>query len=803
MALLDLESLGSQLREIKISQLEPELLDSVLELTAEHGEITISSSTNLHFLIQIYQAEDSKENKDRDRLKKAENLILRLASIRPLQYEEQRQESHSRKDRKPAFDLMTEGGIGIGGKERALLESVGITDETEMRKAISLIGEAKIAQRVQLARSSKLGNHLTRLVFGENPSVLGMPKDEDFEIELRAMENKKDLIDKWVLTSDEPLPIWADYMESPNVLLVHYTNLYRALVLGSKDKKAEDFAAGPETEVHIIKLLREVGLSIEEKGGSFRITCPDGRGISVIRPEDVSQPKDPADKPFREEKTVPARPSALKSQAESARTRSRTSETAILFALRDMGIDISPLSAELDRLSESSDPVSRSREQKKFEGCVAHFHELLKSGRLEAGINKYAGGTALRIAKAAYMPGANGAFELLLADGTKAIQTRIYLHLQDMGPAQIGKSIAESEGLATYRIWIEKPEGAGFAISEDAREVGKRGKITLRMPDTFMFEQAETSGAAVFKEDLVLRPEPENELHAEYYEMISDYGKRKEMLGALFAYFEMSRRALLPDRRPSNTFVLRIIRADGNKAMTFQPTDLDGIGNFIDSRDGEPDFSGLNHDFQKAAVDFAIQMHEGMLRAAEKGMLKGDIPSPSEIFSELSYDKQRFPLDGRELNETREVLLRDNDGMPIGIGFDASQLDIHSIPSQGGRSMIIGKDGRVRLESARAIRTASIAGSLSAQDEFIDGFYEGGRKCLEKMPRRVAEIAVTMAENPDEERIARLRNMTGGEIAYSIYSDLPLGDRTSLFAFAESEAKKRILGLALIRAIAR
>jgi hypothetical protein len=799
MALLDLESLGSQLRGIKLSQLDPELLDCVLELAAEHGEITIAGSTNLHFLIQIYRAECAREKKDIERLNKAENLILRLAGLHPLYHEEHRQENQSRgfAGRKALSNLMAESGMAIGRKERELFGLVGITDEKEMQKAISLLGEEKVAQRIQLAASSKLGPGLAKLVFGENPSVLSVPKDEDFEVELRAMENKKGLIDKWAGVSGEPLPIWANYAESPNVLLVHYANLYRALVLGSKNMKAADFAAGPENDMHVVKLLREIGLSIEDKGGMLSIKCPDGRDLWVSQPLEAGQSHEPDDdRVSGDERTAPAVPSAMERSKSHARTKQRASDTSVLTAIRKMGIDITRLSAELDRISDSSDPVSRSREQEKFEKSIVVFHELLKSGRLDDAIHRHMDGNQLKISKIAFLTGANGAFEMNLADSNGAMKKRLYLHLQDMEPAHIGKKVAEAEGLLSHGIMVEPGNGsaAGFALSEDAREVGSRGQVDLRMPDTYRFEKVETVSAAVFKEDLVLRPDPENALHADYYSRISAPDGRKEVLGALVAYFEMSRRALLPDRRPSNTFMLQVARIGGGKAFTFQPTDMDGIGNFIGGRDDGPDFSDFNHDFHKAAADFAIQMHEGMIRAAGLGMVNGDIPLPAQILSEIQESLAYLPPDNPDVDELRIGLLRDNDGLPIGIGFDASALIDHTIPSQGGRSRIIREDGRVLLDADRAVRTSLVAGSKSAQEEYIDGFHMGARKSLEKMPKRVAEIALMMAENPDDGRIARLRNMSGGEIAFSIYSRLPLGTKKSLFVVAEREANRQILG---------
>lgn len=799
MALLDFETIGPQLKGIRLNQLEPELLDSVLELAAEHGEVTIASSTNLHFLLSIYRSECAREKKDIERLKKAEDLIMRCAGLVPLHHDEYRSEGQGKgfAGRKALSHLMLDGGMAIGRRERDVFESIGITDEKEMAKAISLLGVEKISERVKMAKSSRLGESLAKHVFGENPSVLCTAKDSDFEMELRAMENKKDLVDKWAKASGMPLPIWADYNESPNVLLVQYTNLYRALVIGHTDGKVASFSAGPENELHVMKMLTEIGLSIEEKNGMLRITCPDGREMWVAPPkEEIIADEGHDRRASSDEKTAPAVPSALERKKKAPGPK--LSDTSMLSAIRKMGIDISSLSSELSRISDSSDRVSRSKEHERFEKSVSALHSLLVSDALEETVRKDVGLDSMVITKVAYLSGANGAFELSLSDDGQHVGKRLYLHLQDMGPAMIGKGIIATEGMESHSIWLGRPaEGIeAYALSEDAREVGARKELHIRMPDSFRFERVTGAGAAVFKEDLVLRPDPENEVHISYYSDMSDAEGRRQVFRSLLAYFEMSRRGLLPDRRPSNTFVLLVSRPDGSRAITFQPTDLDGIGNFIDSRDNEPDFSDFNHDFQRAAADFCIQMHEGMVRAHAAGMVKGRVISPSGLFSEMMACAEAFPLDIDEVNAGRDRILIENEGHMIGIGFDASSVVNKTLPSFGGRSEIMRDDGRVALDSGRALKAASIAGDERSQDVFLEGLRPGAQRALSKMPKRIAELAIMMAENPDVSRVQRLRSMSGGEIAYSIFSALPLSNKTALFSIALEEAKRVVMGSA-------
>ncbi|HSB46621.1 MAG TPA: hypothetical protein VLD37_01305 [Candidatus Bilamarchaeum sp.] len=285
MGLLDFEAAGPQLKRIKMSELDPELLDKVLELAWEHGEISITSSTDLEFVYRIYKAEKAKDEKGRELLKKAEGLIVMLGALHHDREMQERREQRTRdeKSKMPHRALM-EDEINVGAKTRALFGSIGIEDEREMQLAIGLLGERKIEQRIALAKKSALGDKLLRSLFSENPELIRIARDDDFIQELSAIENKRDMIDRWKETNKLPLPVWADYNQSPSVLLVEYTNMYRALVIGMDEGRLD---AGPRSAEQVVKMLREIGFTMQEKDGALIIKGPDGKAITI--PEGPSE----------------------------------------------------------------------------------------------------------------------------------------------------------------------------------------------------------------------------------------------------------------------------------------------------------------------------------------------------------------------------------------------------------------------------------------------------------------------------------------------------------------------------------
>lgn len=230
------------LKRIKVGMLEPELRREITELAAEMGyEATITASSNLHFLFKIYQAQKAKERGSAEALKKAEDMILRLGTLHHQIIQREEQRRRGERKRKIPLNLI-EGGLLVSKKTRELLGSIGIEDESTVIKAEELFGEKGVEERVELVKMSKLGAELEKKVFARYPETIVIPKEDDFISELDAMENKKSILDGWVKTNERPLPVWADYDQTPGILIDTYEDITRQLGIplpAEAPKKAE------------------------------------------------------------------------------------------------------------------------------------------------------------------------------------------------------------------------------------------------------------------------------------------------------------------------------------------------------------------------------------------------------------------------------------------------------------------------------------------------------------------------------------------------------------------------------------
>jgi len=236
----------NDLRKLKLEQLEPALRREILEFAATMGyEATITSSSSMHFVFELYQAERAKEKKSRESLEKAEDLILRLSSLHHdiIKREDERRRDERKKKLPPS--LPSRGGpLPVSKKTRDLLGSIGIEDEGVIEQAVGLFGDAKVEERVELAKASNLGEELLKKVFGAHPETILIPKEDDFASELDSMEIKRAIIDDWAEAREILPPPWADYERTPGILLDTYHDISRLLALEVPEEVEEPAESG-------------------------------------------------------------------------------------------------------------------------------------------------------------------------------------------------------------------------------------------------------------------------------------------------------------------------------------------------------------------------------------------------------------------------------------------------------------------------------------------------------------------------------------------------------------------------------
>ncbi len=286
---MDLESQRKLLKRIKIGSLEPALQEEVFQLAREmEYESAIKSSSNLHFLFKIYQAETVKRRRSEKLLRKAEDLILRLATLHQgrIEREVKGKKKEKRKPRLPA-----EVSITISKKMEELFRSIGISDEKVMVQTVEVLGEEATINRIDLIHLTRLGDEVVKKVFGIFPQVLLEPKEENFLLELDTLENKKAIIDGW-LESHESLPSAADYSKRPDVLFEDYHKI--SGLLGIEEKSEEEEA--PEEEVKyrpkamrnrdMWKVLEGLGYQLKRKKKEMTFEGPEGKTLTISNPHD-------------------------------------------------------------------------------------------------------------------------------------------------------------------------------------------------------------------------------------------------------------------------------------------------------------------------------------------------------------------------------------------------------------------------------------------------------------------------------------------------------------------------------------
>jgi hypothetical protein len=174
-----LERERTLLKRMKVRELEPALRDEVLELAKEMDyERTIKASSNLHFLYVLYQSEKKKRRKSREALKKAENLIMTIAT---LQHTERAilSEKKGKKKKRRMKRSTTDTQIVVSPKLLKAFRSIGIRDEAVVVRTVELLGEVEAKDRIDEILD-KLGSKAAKKTYGANPKLLQEPNRRRF-----------------------------------------------------------------------------------------------------------------------------------------------------------------------------------------------------------------------------------------------------------------------------------------------------------------------------------------------------------------------------------------------------------------------------------------------------------------------------------------------------------------------------------------------------------------------------------------------------------------------------------------------
>ncbi len=394
-----------------------------------------------------------------------------------------------------------------------------------------------------------------------------------------------------------------------------------------------------------------------------------------------------------------------------------------LRVLQEMGIDVNSINEgeyRDRRMREIFDLITRS--------------DL--SGRLREGE---------RITSIVRLDGAQGVyrFDVSSPEGRRSI----FVKMEDVGPAQLGVDLARSQGMicaeingGTYNTGISvdgEPVSQHIMISEDVHNLVGRQFENVVLPDGSVGD-GEVSAVALLKHEAFSlegdNPQAWIDLYdnnpaiRELFDRLGSEDARREVMRAWNTYQELSRRAMLLDRRPVNTIVV-LLEVEGETVLTFQPFDTDLVAGRSIARpqlDGEVDFSHTPVDSSKVPSfdgDFAFGCEQfiGMIAritsvaqhvTGEDGenifTIDNSTISPEGLRSELTSEGNSadIPINRRE--EGRRVLeeyFKNGPryvGAPLDIGENGEETVGHPL-AYGGESLPADSTGRSMLPNANQI----------------------------------------------------------------------------------------------------
>lgn len=272
---MDLAESAALLRKIRINQLEPDLRNEVLEFAGEMGyEGTVNASSRLHILLDIYNAEKAKEKKSKRMLRKAENLIMKLAGLHYAAAAMEARRAAAQKKERPFGKAAETMELFISPRMKSLFESIGIRDERVMQKAVGLYGEHNVEGRIGLVQDSTLGRALVQKLFGMKPDIM-LENDAAFVLKLDVMEGSKSLIDKWCRLHKVPIEK-AVYQTMPQEIFRSLRSLGEVYEIVKLEEARQREAAEKAAE-------REAAARIAARG-------PEKRKAPVLTDEDRRKP---------------------------------------------------------------------------------------------------------------------------------------------------------------------------------------------------------------------------------------------------------------------------------------------------------------------------------------------------------------------------------------------------------------------------------------------------------------------------------------------------------------------------------
>ncbi|MFP3949960.1 MAG: hypothetical protein ACLFUZ_02590 [Candidatus Micrarchaeia archaeon] len=370
----------------------------------------------------------------------------------------------------------------------------------------------------------------------------------------------------------------------------------------------------------------------------------------------------------------------------------------------------SQLKKKLDKFSEELKGLRESMPKK-----LRQIFGLVVRGKLEEKLNSLPKYKGHKIKKIETIVGLRGAFAITLAKGKG--RKKVFVKLEDLKPAELGKELAETTGLFSSDIYygFEHPTGLKvgkekvmqkFGIIEDIHEYAGK-TVRMRVPtgktdsagrEITSTEPVRVMGVSMVLHELLVKPDTKNPVHELFYRMMSSKEGRRKIFKAWNRYHEMSRRVLLGDRHMRNTALMVVKRRGSDQlTLTFQPIDMDMVADF-GSKGGKPNFGSMARDFKEGTAWLLDTMSKvsgtkQMGELTESGHRLG--PEQGVSFEQLrkEYYDVGYPTFAEDtpIHKVSRIFKKWK-GKPFGPGFEVMSpkepRNIGDLSKYGGTTMI-------------------------------------------------------------------------------------------------------------------
>jgi hypothetical protein len=464
--------------------------------------------------------------------------------------------------------------------------------------------------------------------------------------------------------------------------------------------------------------------------------------------------------------------------------------------LEGFGVSMDRFALRQNEINGISDEVARRQEQREFDASVRGLFDLVMRGGLQEQISGMPGFEGAAITDVSPMRGLRGGYWVELSNGR-----HLFVKAEDLEPAQLGMHLARNQGMFASETHTADSQGRRlgydtglrvdgqpvrqeYGIIEDIREFAGTNQ-TITLPDGRR-AQVRVEGVAMLREEVFRNPDMANPTTQEFYRQMATPEGRERIMQSWRAYQELSRRMGLMDRHVRNTAMAVVTTGSGERIITFQPIDMDGIGYRIGDMSGGANATRMfDIDFAEGTAGFLMFMSrrssevsaDGQVRVVDRPQDMGVLYS--EMFGETATRGARLPPDSQAVRDGRVRIFREHAeaGRGVGLGYDATAPDAGAgigalLPMFGRERPVERADGRVTAIADDAQPVFDLL--ASGTDRFIHTVEDSSAQFL---ARKITAAASRIVRNGPVDRNAPEYPMAAEIAGRQEFRDLPPAQR--------------------------